>query len=115
MIKQVTCILVALLMFATASITAFSAEKNGYLRGDANGDGNVSIMDVTIIQRRLANIPVSSFDEIAADINNNGLDVNNPTKIQRYLAKFNNVYHINEWVDNVSPSRDQYELPFIPS
>ena len=43
------------LMIAVSMILPVSA-AGSYLRGDADGDGHVTIMDATVIQRRLAEI-----------------------------------------------------------
>lgn len=86
-----------------------------YLRGDANGDDYVTIFDATVIQRTIANLPTTAFYERAADIDNNGLDVNDATNIQRYLAVFSDPYHIGEYVveNNSTPAIKDYELPVI--
>ena len=69
-----------------------------YMIGDADGDGVVRILDVTVIQRVLASIAVFNFVEAAADIDNNGLDITDATKIQRFLAEYNDPYRIGEVV-----------------
>lgn len=68
-----------------------------YLLGEANGDGLVSISDVTCIQRYLASvIDEKQIDLDAADINSGGVDITDATQIQRYLAEFTVLYPINE-------------------
>lgn len=69
-----------------------------YLRGDADGDGEVTILDATVIQRRLVELLTPSFDERAADVDGDGLNIVDATLIQRYLAEFDNIYHIGETV-----------------
>ena len=81
-----------------------------YVIGDANGDGIVNIMDVTAIQRNLADVSETFFDKKAADIDGNGVSITDATKIQSYLAEFGNAGRIG-----VSVRADEYELPFIPS
>ena len=60
------------------------------LLGDINGDGYVTIGDVTAIQRHLADLEY--IDETllaAADVNQDGkLDVDDATHLQRFLARF---------------------------
>ena len=46
-----------------------------YLRGDANGDGEVNMSDATCITNHILGIPDASFKKIAADANEDG-DVN---------------------------------------
>lgn len=89
-------------------LKSWCAERNAWLSdyyeisddlviiGDADGDGEVTIPDVTAIQRKLADLATPSFDERAADVDKDGLDITDATKIQRYLAKFENTYPINE-------------------
>lgn len=107
-----------LLVFCIAFVSAAAfptAAESGYIRGDADGDGKVSIRDVTEIQRKLVNIPTPNFNEKAADIDGNNLDIDDATNIQRYLAKFDNPYQIGEFItNNTEPTKDEYELPFIP-
>ena len=68
-----------------------------YILGEANGDGYVSIKDVTCIQRYLASlVDEEHIDLDAADINSNGVDVTDATQIQRYLAEYAVPYPINE-------------------
>ena len=91
-----------------------------FIRGDVNGDNEVTISDVTDIQKRLADMETPSFNERAADVDDNGLDISDATAIQRYLAEYENIYHIGETVTFTEPttqptSRDPYELPFIPN
>ena len=96
----------------TAALSA-SAES-GYIRGDADGDSSVTVLDATVIQRVLAELPVNSFNEKAADVNNNGLDIMDATSIQRFLAELGNPNQIGETVNDELPTLDEYELPFIP-
>lgn len=58
------------------------------LLGDVDGDGNVTILDATYIQRKLAGIkPKFAFNEAAADADGDGhLTIFDATYIQRWLA-----------------------------
>ncbi len=112
------------LLAAVGMILPVSAAES-YIRGDADGDGEVTIMDATVIQRTLADLAVSAFNEKAADIDGDGLNIIDVTAIQRYLAGFENIHHINETVTvpdptetqptTPRPTTDPYELPFIPN
>ena len=67
--------------------------------GDSDGDGVVTIMDVTIIQRYLVSIPVKSFDEKAADCDGDeDVSIIDATWIQRYLAEMRIPHKIGQIV-----------------
>ena len=115
--------LICLLVVIGMALPVSAAES--YIRGDADGDGEVTIRDATVIQRTLADIPTASFFEKAADVDGDGLNIIDVTAIQRYLAGFENIHHINETVTvpdptetqptTPRPTTDPYELPFIPN
>ncbi|MBQ3265057.1 MAG: dockerin type I repeat-containing protein [Ruminococcus sp.] len=77
----------------------FDAVKKTLL-GDADGDGEVTVLDVTWIQRKLAMMAVSdTFDEKAADVDGDGeVTVVDATFIQRYLANMPVAFPINEYI-----------------
>ena len=122
--KQIAVIGLVLicLLVAVGMILPVSA-AGSYVRGDADGDGTVTIMDVTVIQRRLVGLPTYSFDERAADVDGDRLNITDATWIQRYLAEFENIHHINETVTIPEsttpqptvpqPTRSPYELPVV--
>ena len=98
---------------------AVSAQDNSYVRGDADGDGKVSISDVTKIQRVLADFEQDVDGMVAkrADLDGYGLSITDATQIQRWLAEYGNAYQIGETViitqETVATTRN-YDLPFIP-
>ena len=61
-----------------------------YILGDANGDGRVTISDVTAIQRYIAEIcDFSRTQFLAADVDKNGaVTIDDATRIQNYLAEY---------------------------
>ena len=71
-------------------------EPQALIRGDADGDGKVTILDATCIQRYLVSLPVASFIQQAADVDGDGVNILDATHIQRYLAGFRNTYGIGE-------------------
>ena len=92
----------------------FTSAEGGYIIGDADGDGHITIADVTAIQMRLARIEMPFFNEKAADIDGDGLNISDATNIQLYLARYGNPYHIgNSSEDSTSPSLEEYELPIM--
>ncbi len=60
------------------------------IKGDVDGDGSVTINDVTMIQRALAEyITLDAAQLKAADVNGDGfVNIKDATKIQRVLAEF---------------------------
>lgn len=70
-----------------ANLHFYSLEPE-YLLGDVNGDGRISILDATTIQRHLAQIEFISVDRIhCADVDENGqVSITDATMIQRALA-----------------------------
>ena len=57
------------------------------LLGDTDGDGVVTILDVTVIQRELALLPVENYNPFAADTDGDGVvTILDATAIQQYLA-----------------------------
>ena len=127
-LKILTVIYAAAISFAAVSIGAGAVNtETNYLRGDANGDSFVTIYDVTALQRHLANLELLSENNLtAADIDVNGLDITDATNIQRYLAEYENVYNVGEWINigatepTTQPSTHWFkpgnnELPFIPN
>lgn len=59
-----------------------------FMLGDTDGDGEISIVDATAIQRWLAKLPTKSFNEAAADADSDQeITIGDATAIQRYLAQ----------------------------
>lgn len=111
--RRAFCVILAALT-VLAMMLAVSAGSTSYIRGDADNDGKVTVLDATAIQRKLAALSVSSFNEKAADVDGNGLDILDATSIQRWLASYADAYQIGETV-TVQPSQNEYELPFVPA
>ena len=61
-----------------------------YILGDANGDGYVTIGDVTAIQHHLAELEtLDAAHLLAADVNQNGVtDITDATHLQMFLAEY---------------------------
>ena len=63
-------------------------EPKTIILGDVDGDGEVTIIDATCIQRHLASIPTASYNEKAADADGDGsVTIIDATAIQRHLAQ----------------------------
>ena len=62
-------------------------DNSGYLLGDADSDNEVTILDATTIQRKLAGYTLTAFDSAAADSDEDGeLTILDATAIQRFLV-----------------------------
>ena len=69
--------------------------SSGVLLGDADTDGEVTILDATAIQRTLVSLDVAAFDRDAADADQDGgLTILDATAIQRHLVKLPTNPHI---------------------
>ena len=112
--KRISMSLSALicLIMSLSAVLPVSADTIRYMRGDANGDGVVNINDVTFIQRYLVDWETDPQGTISrnGDVDGNGLDINDATKKQGYLAEFDDPYSIGKTV-----IFDEYELPLIPN
>ena len=73
-------------------------EGAAYLRGDADGDEEITILDATHIQRVLAGLQPDDDGSAAmrGDCNGDGLDILDATLIQRYLVGLENPCGIGE-------------------
>ena len=89
-----------------------ASAKSGIVRGDADGDGKVTITDATMIQKYIAEYEMpENFQPEACNIDGDDrITIGDVTEIQRYLAGFDNIYHIGEII-----FYDEYELPLIPN
>lgn len=72
--------------------------RDSYLLGDADGSGDVGIMDATQIQRYLADYDVGADDKMIRRASVIGSDVGimDATQIQRHLASYETSYAIGE-------------------
>ena len=105
--KTIGILLIAIVCISAAAVSV--AAESSYIRGDADGDRNVDIRDVTAIQRHLAELESLNNNQIrAADVNGGGLDISDATAIQMYLAEYIDPYQIDKTF-----TYDDYELPFI--
>ena len=83
-------------MNASVKITV-TPQTYDYLLGDADGDGIVSVIDASVLQRRIAGLPMS-FDEntlMHGDVDrNDALEIVDVTYIQRWLANLRVPYEV---------------------
>ena len=63
-------------------------KPSGMILGDADNDGEVTILDATVIQRTIAELPTVSYNEAAADADqDNSVTIMDATSIQRHIAE----------------------------
>ena len=72
-----------------------------YRLGDTDGDGEVTIMDATAIQRLLADYTYEDYVRMVwrSIITGDNLNIMDATAIQRFIADYENVYGIGEITD----------------
>ena len=83
---------------STSGTLTIAPAKRGYILGDADGDGDVNAVDVTLILRKLAATPSdANFDKLAADVDGDGeVTVIDATLLQRYNARMRVDYPIGQ-------------------
>lgn len=121
-LSKLLCLIMMLGIFA-----AFAVETSAYtyILGDADGSGDVDIVDATIVMRVVAEVVPDTDGKIAerCDIDGNGMDITSATWIQRWLAEIKIPYPVGEPV-TVSPTEnptqkptqkptEEYELPIV--
>ena len=91
--KYVSILLILLMLIPQATVSA--AEEPCYLIGDADRDGEITILDATRIQRRLAGLaPSDRLADYLSDVDGDrSLSILDATCIQRRLASIDNRFH----------------------
>ena len=112
-IKSIICLL--LVSVVSLSVLCVSAYALSFIRGAADGDGRVTVIDATVIQKVRASIEVKSFDELAADVDDdNVVSVLDATYIQKSLAHIDIDYAVGETVVVEDPTQPQTDAPTQP-
>ncbi len=115
--KKLLAVLLATAALASVFAVSFHAESSAgadsYMVGDADGDGAITIMDATAIQRLLAGFIEDSDSMIAlrGDSDGNGLDIMDATAIQRYLAELTVSVPIGTIVELPAPTVEPTDAP----
>ena len=73
-------------VFLMMSVASFTVAAGNDVHGDLNGDGKVSITDVTTLINYLLSGDVTPFDDIAADVNeDNNITISDVTSLINLL------------------------------
>lgn len=108
--------IVIIMMTVLLSAACLSAGAQTWLRGDADGDGKITSLDVTTAQRVLSEIITDDDGSITrrCDVDGDGLSLPDVTAIQRSLASLPDDHHIGETVsdDLIQPTEDN-QLPIL--
>lgn len=84
----------------SATVETSNGDTQSALLGDVNGDGIITVVDVTAVQRYIAQMD-SLMDVYvsAADVNGDGtVDIIDATVLQKYLAEFELPYPIGQTI-----------------
>lgn len=122
--------IVVLALAVLLCFTVISASALTYKLGDADGDGEVTLIDATVVQRVLAYMQEDPDGGIAlrGDIDaNESLEAIDATFIMRYNAEMDVPYPVNSVISDEpteppteaptqapTSERDPYELPLVP-
>ena len=96
-LSVIAFLLIISMLSVTANAVAAKGDTapvadSGFKLGDADNDGDVTILDATVIQRFLVQLSVPSFNEAAADTDSSGdVDITDATRIQRFIAGMCNI------------------------
>lgn len=92
--KKFLCAVLSAALVTASVVPAFAADAGeslsaDFIYGDVDGDGRVTITDVTLLQMHLAGLSVpDGFVLEAADVDGGGVSVTDVTCIQKYVAKY---------------------------
>lgn len=114
----ITALLAAVLL--SGILPTAGAKDQTCLIGDADGDGVITILDATKVQRVLVGLDQDKDGMIylRAGMAGKTLDILDATTIQRYLVGYSSKYPIGQTKtfslpDPVEPTRDEYEMPIV--
>lgn len=104
------------MVFAAGCVISGSA-VDGYMIGDADGDGAITSLDATTIQRVIT-VMIPDDDgkiRLRGDVNEDGLSLPDVTVIQRYLAGYDDRTRIGKIADDIRPClpTEDNQLPIL--
>ena len=114
--RYVKRIVVIILILSVVLIADIPISAISRIKGDVDLDGEVTILDATVIQRVLAGM-IEDADGLIlryGDIDGGGLSIMDVTFIQRYLAQMNDGYPIGDIVDeDTQPTEPDTAPPVV--
>ena len=131
--RLLMCIAAAILFTVALSVCCFAADTEPYMLGDADGNGDVDVVDAVKVQRIAIFVDHDTDGSVErrADVNGDGLDTVDATLIQRHVTHIKTPYAIGEWIypeqpteqvteqptqaPTQKPTKDKDELPFVPA
>ena len=101
--KKIISIFVILALALSPAAISATAQAVEFVLGDVNGDGIVSISDVTAIQRHLAQLELIPEEKLNAAMVNDGktLTISDATTIQKKLAELIDRFPVEEQTDEM--------------
>lgn len=80
------------------TISYVCASVEIYILGDANGDGEITAMDATVIQRYLSNLSIPDPDiaERNGNVDGEGIEISDAAWILRYIADIESPYEVGK-------------------
>lgn len=111
--KRVLSLILSFVIALSAFSVMTAAAAEELICGDADGDGEITIIDVTTIQRHLVDmIQLSDERLLAADVSGDGIDITDATWIQRWLVSIPVNYPIGEKIKTDDDKTDTLVVVF---
>ena len=107
---------VAVMLAAVAAVPFAAHGEELYLRGDADGDREVTIIDATRIQRILSGLEKDpdGSQSMRGNVTGEELNILDATAIQRFLASIDNPFYVGSLSDVYAPlPGDDNQLPIV--
>lgn len=109
--RIISLIIIAILGLSGIAVSASEVGTQSITWGDADGDGEVSIIDATCIQRVLVEIPVPSFNlESAIVSGEDDLSIIDATLIQRKLVNLIDHFPVEEIIQPTEDNNAEMKM-----
>ena len=109
--KIISLLLAVILCLTGIAVSASEVETQSITWGDTDGDGDVTIIDATCIQRYLVEIPVLSFHMEAAIVSGEDeLSIIDATLIQRKLVNLIDHFPVEEIIQPTEDNNAEMKM-----